>query len=128
MARFRELALTLALLPWLDPPGMLVTRIWWPLREIELAAIELPDVQVDDPAASVTLFLGASKTDPYTKGVYRTHGCSCPPGPVAEDRAVCPYHAVAGLVRGRLAGAASSGGSVYLSRGPREGRVERWTS
>ena len=59
------------------------------MREIELSAVRLEDVEFAYPL--VGLNLPVSKKDPEGKGAKRTHRCACH---LETGPAVCPYHVV----------------------------------
>jgi hypothetical protein len=64
--------------------------VFWILREIELAAADDEDCTLNLTESTADLFLSASKTDPFAKGVHRSWGCVC-----NNDRTLaCGYHAV----------------------------------
>ena len=74
------------------------------LRETEMAAARVQDLEFDHDACEVTWKLTASKSDPHALGTSRTWGCLC-----GLDTLPCPYHLASSVPARRCAGLKTDG-------------------
>ena len=63
--------------------------MWWLLREVEVAGLQVRDVTVEagHGCGVAVIDISSSKTDAQARGVSRRHGCACPSH-------LCPVKAV----------------------------------
>ena len=87
------------------PLALVVTAVFFLLRELEAAAASWQDVVFAEDRFTVTLTLPSSKTDWSAKGCRRTWGCLCSRGKPCVYHTLLRYRAIAkerGLIPGPL--------------------------
>ena len=94
--RFEQVTLSLDSKSATKKAAIFTLGVWFLLREIELAALQVKHVAVDEANTIVTISLSCSKMDTVGQSVHRSHKCYC--SYVPETR--CPFHVAKALLQG----------------------------
>ncbi|CAJ1432449.1 unnamed protein product, partial [Effrenium voratum] len=75
--RFEQVTLSLDSKSATKKAAIFTLGVWFLLREIELAALQVKHVAVDEANTIVTVSLSCSKMDTVEQSVHRSHKCYC---------------------------------------------------
>ena len=94
--RFEQVTLSLDSKSATKKAAIFTLGVWFLLREIELAALQVKHVAVDEANTIVTISLSYSKMDTVGQSVHRSHKCYCSYVPETH----CPFHVAKALLQG----------------------------